>query len=122
LAYEGTKVKNTKIIKTIEGNIHWYALLNNVAGFYMPLIFIFGFIFCLIWTIVMRAADKIPLMLLDGIQGGGLNSLFCMIIEVLVKPPTLGCILLLICTIYCRKIAQEAERKVSELGSRRRFS
>lgn len=121
MAHEETKVKSDEAIKNVERDIRKYAAINNTAGFYLPITFIFGFIICFFWTVVMRAADSVPLAFMEGIKSGGMESLFYMIMEVLIKPPTLGCILLLILTIYCRKISQEAERKVSELKSKKKF-
>jgi hypothetical protein len=115
LAHEVTVVKDLSIIRDLEVEEEKQIVTGNVAAYYMPIVFIVGFVVCAIWSFFNMIPGRIHLLF----RGG--EGFICLMTEVLFKPPMFLCILFLIGTIYCRKIAQDAERNASELSSRGKF-
>jgi hypothetical protein len=113
LAHEATVAKSLNVIHEVE--VEEEIVTSNVAAYYMPLVFIIGFVVCALWSFFNMIPGRIHL-----IFGGG-GGFIGLIVEVLFQPPMLLCILFLIGTIYCRKVAQDAERNASELSSRGKF-
>jgi hypothetical protein len=121
LAHESTKTKSTKVIANIKIEEEINIQASKVAGHVVPVLIIIGFVICLFWTIGIMAADNYALSFGSGISGGGLESILYLFIEVIIKPPMLICILLLIGTIFFRKVARDTDRRASELNARGRF-
>lgn len=124
LATEDTRIKSTEKIQKLEVAQERQIQVSNVASYYMPIIFIIGFVFCLIWTFVIMAGGDLPLVFkdqLDPYGDYGMIRFLALGIEVLIKPPMLGCILFLIGTMFCRKIALSTERNASEINAQRKF-
>lgn len=120
LAHEDTQVKSTKIVEKMESSRDRYAGTSNFFGFYLPILFVLGYIACLIWAVTLtgRGIDYYDLMFYDQIvHGEGIYWIY----EFIMKPPMSLCILFLFATVVCRFIAQGAERKASELDAGRKF-
>jgi hypothetical protein len=115
LAHEDTVAKSLNVIHEVEEEEKQQIVTSNVAAYYMPLVFIIGFVVCALWSFFNMIPGRIHL-----IFGGG-GGFIGLIVEVIFQPPMLLCILFLIGTIYCRKVAQDAERNASELSSRGKF-
>ena len=121
LAVENTKIKSSKNILKLEVAQERQTQVSNVASYYMPIIFIIGFVSCLIWTFVLMAGEDLSLVFKEQIINEGFIRFLALGIEVLIKPPMLGCILFLIGTMFCRKIALHTERNASEINAQRKF-
>lgn len=118
LSQEKTELKSTKPIRLLEEQEKRQIAASNTCAFYMPIVFIIGFVVCLFWTFGVMAGEDITLYMLSY---GSSNRFLILAVEVLIKPPMLGCILLLVCTVICRKFAQDAERNASEIVARKKL-
>jgi hypothetical protein len=118
---EDTKVKSTKTIRRMEEDISTLKIAISSSAYVAPLFCILGFIGCFIWMAYLVASDDFNLLMGDQIYRGGIQSIFYLVVEVILKPPMMGCILLLILTIFFRKLSQQTERKVSELTAQKKF-
>ena len=103
LAYEDTKIKSTKMIRSLEIEEKKHMFTANVSGFYVPILFIIGFVVCALWSFINM-----------GIEFDSDKTY-------LIYVPLLLCILFLVGTILCRVITQNSDRDVSELEARKKF-
>lgn len=101
--------KDTGKIRAMEGAEIGQVRLANLTGFWLPIVTIFGFLYCFGWTVVqVNHASEIL-----GEGGSGFLGLFM---------PVWVCILLLISIYVMRFISQGCDRTASEIQARRRFS
>lgn len=121
LATEDTRIKSTDRVLKLEVAQERQTQISNASAYYMPIIFVIGFMSCLIWTFILMAGEDLPLVFKDQITSEGLVRFLALGIEVLIKPPMLGCILFLVGTMFCRKIALSTERNASEINAQRKF-
>lgn len=122
MAHETSQVKSTKAIRKMEVEEIQSVRVSNFTGFYLPILVIIGFVVCLFWTIGILAGESIPLEIMSNVEEYSLMQFPALALEVLIKPQMLGCILLLLLTIFLRKVSQSSDRNASELKARRRFS
>jgi hypothetical protein len=115
LAHETTSIKSAKIIEELEVEEKRQLVTSNIAAYLMPMVSIIGFVICTLWSFFNMIPGRTHLLF----RGG--QGFMCLMIEVLFQPPMFLCILFLIGTVLCRKIAQDSERNASELSARGRF-
>jgi len=121
LAQESSKIKNTKVIQALEEKKEVYLKTSNAAAHVMPVLIIIGFICCFFWALFIMGDVTFDAVFESGIKSSGAEFLLYILLEILIKPPIALCVILLIATVFFRKVAQDTERKASELKAHGKF-
>lgn len=120
LRREGSVLKSTKPITQLELKEEVCTTTSNFTAYIGPALCIAGYIIAFGWMIAVIGGGSLTVTF-SQVGEGGIGSLFYMLLEILIKPPVILCLICLSLTVYFRIATQKLDRKASELKAHGRL-